>query len=181
MSRYPERHQGRVGAAVRNILNSCDDDDEEEESRQSGSAPSVTFSAVSAAARRCLASRFRFPRLRLRTRPRWQCSEKSSLWCRKAGMWKQGEVAKRKRKGKKREKMLRLNKRASCVGQLRDAVLPWCRAAETDNNPERCRLSGCTDRPPTNHGAQGIETFPRAGQSSLIEGCYHRDVRRPSV
>lgn len=47
---------------MRNILNCRDEEEKEEEkSRRSGSAPSVTFSAVSAAARRCLASRFRFP------------------------------------------------------------------------------------------------------------------------
>jgi len=66
--------------------------------------------------------------------------------------------------------------RASCVRQLRDAVLPWRRAAETDNNPERCSLSGGADRPPTNQRAGGTGTFPRVGQSSVIGVCYHRDA-----
>lgn len=69
----------------------------------------------------------------------------------------------------------------SCFRQLRYAILPLCWAAETDNNPERCRLSGCTDRPPTNHCTEGIETFPRVGQSPVIEDCYHRNARRPGV
>lgn len=80
-----------------------------------------------------------------------------------------------------KKKEFRGNKELAAWRQLRDAVLPFSRAAETDNNPERCRLSGCSDRPPTNHCTQGIETFPRVGQSSLIEDCYHRDPRRLRV
>lgn len=79
------------------------------------------------------------------------------------------------------DKRSRLNGRARSFRQLRDEVLPLCRAAETDNNPERCSLSGCADRPPTNQRAEAAGPFPPVGQSALIEGCYHRDARRPSV
>lgn len=43
----------------------------------------------------------------------------------------------------------------------------------TRNDADAHRLS---DRPPTNHCTEGIEIFPRVGQSFVIEGCYQGDA-----
>lgn len=59
---------------------------------------------------------------------------------------------------------------------LRDAVLSVCRAAQTDNNRNDADSPSSSDRPPTNHCTEGIETFARVSLSLVIEDCYHGDA-----